>query len=103
MIYWQHDKSQHKHQITGTSKTCRFGLFCAAVRASAAAAAASTAAAASAGSAGFEQGANCQKYNSGKNTQNNDVTHDSYLLRKLHMIYCKTIQLFACFNLIALA
>ena len=87
MIYWQRDKSQHKHQITGTSKTCRFGLFCAAVGASGAAVGASGAAAgtpaastASAGSAGFEQGAYCQKYNSGQYSQYNNVTHDSYLL-----------------------
>ena len=96
MIYWQRDKSQHKHQITGTSKTCRFGLFCAAVGASGAAAVATGAAAAAAGCAGFEQGAYCQKYDSGQYGQYDNITHDRYLLRDYILSTAKPFKVSPC-------
>ena len=85
---------------TGTEKPCLSALLDtsagtagAASGASAAAAAAPRAfraPAASAGCAGFQNGAHCQKHGSGQHGQYNDVTHDSYLLEKLHMIDSKT-------------
>ena len=40
----------------------------------------SAASGAAAAGAGFQQGAHCQKYDSGQYGQHDDVTHDSYLL-----------------------
>ena len=62
------------------------------------AAGAFAASAASAGCAGFEQGADCQKNDSGKNTHNDDVTHDSSSFEdnsKLHMVHSKAAELIA--------
>ena len=75
-----------------------------AAAASTAAAGASAAPAAPAVGTGFDQGAYCQKYDSGQYGQYDDITHDSYLLWKiLHFIDGKTTQAFALFRLVALA
>ena len=70
------------------------------------AAAVSGAAGASAAAAfcfGFEHGAYRCQQDCGKNAQYDYVTHNGYLLGKLHMIYCKLILKLAIFRGVAFA
>ena len=69
----------------------------------AAIAGAATASAAAAFCFGFEHGAYRCQQGCGKNAQYDYVTHNGYLLGKLHMIYCKLILKLAIFRGVAFA